>query len=186
MDRSSSLDLDILHGDPTAIDPKLLTFYDYWRAAAKGGSMPTRADIDPAEMPRELLPYLFLVDVVDGGRRFKFRLVGTESAIAAGQQLTGRHIDEVNLSHAYAHYVSNLYRRVMERRRPVLSVSDIGTANTDSHITQRLLCPLSQDGETVSMVISCQVFDRPPANWTRVNLTSGAAFIGSFEAVVLA
>lgn len=185
MDRSTALDLDILHGDPTSFDPKLLAFYDYWRAAAKGRSMPTRADIDPAEMPRDLLPYLFLVDVVDGGQRFKFRLVGTESAIAAGQKLTGRHIDEVNLSHSYAHYVSNLYRRVLERRRPVLSISNIGTPNTEYHMTQRLMCPLSTDGETVTMVISCQVFDRPPANWSSVNLTSGGAFTGLFEAIVL-
>ncbi len=51
-------------------------------------------------MPRDLLSYLFLVDVVEGWQRFKLRLVGTESTIAAGQKLTDRHIDEVNLSQA--------------------------------------------------------------------------------------
>ena len=37
----------------------------------------------------------------------------------------------------------------------------------------------------VNMVISCQVFDVPPRNWRRVSLTSGDAFKGVMEAVVL-
>jgi hypothetical protein len=35
------------------------------------------------------------------------------------------------------------------------------------------------------MVISCQVFDLPPQNWRRLSLTSGDAFEGLFEAVIV-
>ena len=39
--------------------------------------MPRRSDIDPLEIPRALLPGLFLVEVVSDDRRYVYRLVGT-------------------------------------------------------------------------------------------------------------
>lgn len=179
------IELDVLHGRLDEIDPRLIVFFRYWDGARGGKPMPTRGDVDPVDMPKHLLPNLFLVEVVDGGWRFKFRLAGSESTMAAGRSMTGRHVDEVNPNKAYAEYVSNLYRRVMERRRPVLSVSNFGLPDQEHRVTQRIMCPLSPDGETVTMVISCQVFDLPPQNWRRLSLTSGDAFEGLFEAVIV-
>jgi hypothetical protein len=54
----------------------------YWNRLAEAfGRMPGRAAIDPLDLPVELLPNIFLVDVVrDEGQpaaRFRFRLLGT-------------------------------------------------------------------------------------------------------------
>jgi len=185
MEHGSGLELDVISGHLGEIDPRLLVFYRYWDSARGGKVMPARSDVDPIDIPRELLPNLFLVEVVDGGRRFKFRLVGSESTLAAGRSLTGYHVDEVNPNLAYADYVSNLYRRAIQRKRPVLSVSNFGLPEMEHRMTQRIMCPLSPDGERVTMVISCQVFDVPPQNWQRVSLTSGDAFEGLFEAVIV-
>lgn len=185
MEPQSSLRLDIIQGSSIEPDPRLTKFYQYWRDACRGKQTPSRADIDPVDIPSELLPNLFLVEAVDGGRRFKFRLVGSESTVAAGRSLTGFHVDEVNPNAAYAEYVSNLYRRVMNRHRPVISVSHFGSPLQEHRITQRIMCPLSNDGRQVNMIVSCQVFDLPPQNWRRVSLTSGNDFQGIFEAVVL-
>ena len=42
----------------------LVEFLEYWRGKCDGRAMPARADIDPLEIPR-LLPYVYLVDVLD-------------------------------------------------------------------------------------------------------------------------
>ncbi len=185
MESISSLRLDLISGDRVEVDPRIMKFLEYWGQACGGKAMPRRTDVDPVDIPPELLPNLFLVEVVDGGRRFKFRLAGSESTLAAGRPMTGFHVDEVNPNEAYAEYVSNLYRRVVSRRRPLLSVSNFGLPKMEHRETRRIMCPLSEDGVTVSMVISCQMFDVPPQNWRRVNLTSGDQFEGIFEAVVL-
>lgn len=181
---NAPLDLDVISGLVSELDPRLARFYAYWRGARHGKEMPARSDIDPLDIPSGLLPNLFLVEVVDGGRRFKFRLVGSESTLAAGRSLTGLHVDEVNPNRAYGEYVSNLYRRAISRRRPVISVSNFGLPSQEHRVTQRIMCPLSPDGEHVTMIVCYQVFDVPPRNWRRVSLTSGEDFEGIYEAVV--
>ncbi|HEX6121072.1 MAG TPA: PAS domain-containing protein, partial [Dongiaceae bacterium] len=70
----------------------------YWnRLAEASGRMPGRAEIDPLNLAVELLPNIFLVDVVrDAGRtapRFRFRLLGT--AITARETVKpGQYLDE--------------------------------------------------------------------------------------------
>jgi hypothetical protein len=49
----------------------------YWDSKRRGRSMPSRADIRPDEL-RDWLSQLMLVDVIDGGRDFRYRLLGTK------------------------------------------------------------------------------------------------------------
>lgn len=62
---------------------RLRELLEYWRSKRGSRLMPARADIDPIEIPT-LLPIIGLVDVLDGGARFRFRLLGTEVVDAAG------------------------------------------------------------------------------------------------------
>ncbi len=80
-------------GTALAIDPKTAAqiaadaeprwgrFLRAWQAlAAEKGRMPRRSEIDPARIGADLLPNVFLVDVVSppnrAKRRFRFRLLG--------------------------------------------------------------------------------------------------------------
>jgi hypothetical protein len=54
-------------------------------------SMPRKCDIDATEIPPRLLPNLQLIDVIDGGARFRYRLVGTASVEAFGDDYTGKY-----------------------------------------------------------------------------------------------
>ncbi len=74
----------------------LRELFDDWQAKAAGRAMPARADIEPPEIAR-LLPWLFLVDLVEGdggATRFRFRLVGTGITGMEGE-ITGKHLDEL-------------------------------------------------------------------------------------------
>ncbi len=62
-------------------EPRWGRFLKAWQdLAAEHGRVPTRSEIDPARIGADLLPNVFLVDVVraaNGGKpRFRFRLLG--------------------------------------------------------------------------------------------------------------
>jgi hypothetical protein len=139
-------------------DPRLKRLLAYWDGKRGTNAMPARADIDPTTIGTDLLPWIALTEVVDGGARFRFRLCGTGLAGIAGLELTGRYIDELNPNPAYAAYIIGLYRLVVDKRRPVHSET-VYVANSASprRRTERLICPLSDDRATVTMCIAGQV-----------------------------
>jgi hypothetical protein len=139
-------------------DPRLKRLLTYWDSKRGTNEMPTRADIDPATIGKDLLPWIALTEVIDGGARFRFRLCGTGLAGIAGLDLTGRYIDELNPNQAYADYITGLYRLAVERRRPVFSeTAYVATSTSPRRRTQRLICPLSDSAGNVAMCVAGQV-----------------------------
>jgi hypothetical protein len=166
-------------------DERLDAFYRYWRSRCGGRSMPSRADIDPIDIPPRLLPNLFLIDVVDGGARFRYRLVGTDVVGTLGWDPTGGFVDEINQSPPYRDYIMALYRRIVGSRLPSFSMSHYPRpARPDGgyHATQRLMCPLSADGVAVDKVFACQIFQIAPRELEFPRLTGVNPFVGVCEA----
>src|SRR5947207_13056937 len=60
-------------------DERLQRLYAYWRHKAADRSLPSRADLDPVEIPK-LLPHIMLIDVLPSGG-YHYRLIGTENEI---------------------------------------------------------------------------------------------------------
>ena len=139
-------------------DPILHEALAYWREKRATRAMPMRRDIDPAELPKHLLPHLLLIDVVDGGERFHFRLAGTAIVDAFGAEFTGKHADEVIKAERIAH-LHRYYRMVIEARRPVLIRSRYLTTKAVDMTANRLLLPLSQDGVQVNMILGALTFE---------------------------
>lgn len=143
-------------------DARLARLYEYWRAKRGGRRCPARTDIDPVEIPA-LLPHLILTEVVEGGARFRWRLVGTEVERHFGTSMTGRCIDE-RLRGQYLDYLLGLYRTLLAGSTPVYSENSYTTrtggwdACSEVLRTNRLMLPLATDGEIVDMVLLGQVF----------------------------
>ena len=139
-------------------DPRLEQAHAYWRARAVGRPRPSRADIDPVEIPK-LLPDVMLVERLDDGR-YRYRLIGTENARAQGINATGRFLDEVLPGPAYGAHVLRLYDECVAVRRPLYSEClffSPGQLQPERH-TKVLFMPLSADAETVNMIFVIQVF----------------------------
>jgi len=133
----------------------LQQLYHYWVDRRGGRLHPARADIDPVDIPR-LLPYIMLVDVLDDGQRFRFRLVGTR--IAMGADPTGRFLHETVSPGLYGHHVMALYGKAAKSARPLYSVFDykFEDRRVPGRI-HRLFLPLSDDGANVNMMLIGQV-----------------------------
>jgi hypothetical protein len=142
----------------TISEPRILELHAYWQRIAAGRRMPSRKDFDPVAIPR-LLPHLMLVDV-QPGVRYRYRLIGTENVLEHGVDATGRYVDEVVPGLEYKEHVLKLYGECVRERRPVYSESEF--LSPVGFRTERLLkvlfLPLSEDGETVNMVLVIQIF----------------------------
>jgi hypothetical protein len=139
-------------------DLRLKQAYLYWRGKAAARRLPSRADIEPTEIPA-LLPDVMLVERHADGR-YRYRLIGTENARAQGINATGRFLDEVLPGPDYAAHVLALYDECVTQRRALyfecLFFSP-SRPEPERH-TKVLFMPLSADGETVNMIFVMQVF----------------------------
>src|SRR5512134_751440 len=95
-----------------AADPILGALYRYWNRRRGRRRMPDRRDIDPLELGPKLLPHVGLMDIVDGGARVRYRLLGTAIVERWGSDPTGKFMDEV-MSGSYRDYIHGLYRELV-------------------------------------------------------------------------
>ena len=141
-----------------AMSAQLCALYAYWQGRLNGRAMPARADIDPFQI-KPLLPIVMLVEVLDQGRRFRYRLAGTAITDMTGRELSGRYVDEALPGNGYGEYVIGLYRKLICVKRPIYSECDYISPSGLERTTKRLMLPLSSDGATVNMVLAGQLFE---------------------------
>jgi hypothetical protein len=77
------------------ISPLGREFLTYWHDKCPATGFPARADISPSDMLK-LLPYIFMLDVLEaaGGLDFRFRLVGTAIQSVEGEH-TGKLLSDM-------------------------------------------------------------------------------------------
>jgi hypothetical protein len=136
--------------------PDTLAFYRYWLAMAGERRMPSRADLDPAEMKR-WLPGIQLVDVLpaEGGgrRRLVYRLVGEAEVALRGYNPKGREVAEAAIGKDSSDPLGN-YSIVIDQQCPVYDWSRIPHPNGFLIGQECVLLPLSDDGKHVNMVVT--------------------------------
>lgn len=129
---------------------------DYWDSRCVYSAMPARADIDPIDIPH-LLPHIGLIDVLGGGIRFRYRLVGTHLAEVFGTDFTGTYLDQA-VDRVDINHLLGLYKRCAQGPRIVYSESEFSYRDRSHLWVSRLLLPLSSDGMRVNMLMFSEVF----------------------------
>jgi hypothetical protein len=114
--------------------------------------MPTRADIDPVEMPKRLLQGICLVDVVADERRYVYRLVGTGDVEVRGNDPTGKSVLEGFFGPS-AEDALSCYDKVVETRAPFLDPAPFTAPSGKWSNEETLFLPLSEDGVTVNKIL---------------------------------
>jgi hypothetical protein len=141
-------------------DPILGALYAYWNGRRGQRRMPDRRDIDPLALGPKLLPHVGLMDIVDGGARVRYRLLGTAIVERWGSDPTGKFMDEV-MSGSYSAYVHGLYRELARARAPVFSESVFRWDAAGFLRTRRLYLPLTHGGKDVAIALIGQIFLGP-------------------------
>lgn len=148
---------------PLRDDAILMSLGRYWSERRQGRDMPDRADVDALTMPRRVLANVGLAELSDGGRRIKYRLVGTEIVNRLGVDFTGRYVSEV-MNGSYRLYITSMFRAVFEHRAPLYSEGTFRQDRRNMSRTRRLLLPLTRGGDKVEMVLLGQTW--PPSDHT--------------------
>jgi hypothetical protein len=131
-------------------EPRLQKLYAYWSAARGDRRLPARRDIDPVDLSYAL-GHIMLVDVLRDPLRFRVRLHGTEMAMRADYDLTGKLLDELPLSD-FRDYVIERCRQLVESGQP-LRVQQERSIGGRLHGYEAVWLPLSEDGTTVNMLM---------------------------------
>ena len=152
----------VLAGAP----PDLLEMYAYWQHKRGPRPMPTRADIEPAEIKR-LLPGMLLVDArpsPDGPHDFVYRLVGTREVEMRGHDPTGKPVAQAYYGKS-AELVTACYRRVAETGQPFLDEDCFHLPGQEWSPSASIYLPLSNDGTKVNMVLVYSSFRWIAGGW---------------------
>lgn len=157
------LELDPAAGQWIAANPdrRWAVLLEYWnRLAQRLNRLPRRTEVDPLDLPVELLPNIFLVDVVRGEEaapRFRFRLLG--AAITARERVKpGQYLDDYRSDipdDMTRQYLDCLDRRVGVRRTNL--AWDHPTKEFISYHV--MLLPLSSDGAEVDALMGLAIYE---------------------------
>jgi hypothetical protein len=135
---------------------KLSRLRDYWQGLVPSG-LPGRQHIDPLAIGSSLLAHVFLADVIEGGMRFRWRLIGTHIVTHAGTDDTGQELD-ATVAPRLRDTIIGHYRLVTLERRPLCHRSEFIGRDKRVYRYERLLLPMAADGATVDMIFGGAVF----------------------------
>nr|WP_242468747.1 PAS domain-containing protein [Rhodovibrio salinarum] len=138
--------------------PRLNVFYRFWRSLTPEGTVPPYRAFDVVKVPRELLPHLVLLDVLDGGRDFRYRVVGTDVVQAVGRDFTGDALSKF-ISRHEPDGMADGYRRVATQLVPDLYHGTLESVGKEFISYERLALPFTDANGTVSYILSCFQFD---------------------------
>lgn len=126
---------------------KLRFLLEYWTSLRDGDRLPLTRAIDPIRM-RPALGYVMLIDVIDGGRDFRYRLYGTMLAAVSGFDMTGRLLSNHGASVDVIEFSLATCRAVVIRREPVFTArTPTGALYTSRW--HRIAMPLVDEAGTV-------------------------------------
>lgn len=136
---------------------RLRAAYAYWQGKRNGRLMPARADIDPIDIPA-LLPYVVLIDVLSEPLDFRYRLIGTAARSISRRDYTGLRFSEL----PGKGQDSELWRgceEVVRSRSPHSHSPPYVGADAFVRNCENVILPLSDDGDSVTMILKVISFD---------------------------
>jgi len=139
---------------------ELAVIHSYWQSKRNGRRMPSRADIVPAELTLHL-PQILLADVLDGGRDFRYRLLGTRLTRYFPEGATGKTFTEA-LAPFGSLTVSgtiSVYRTIVNERQSALIKGPGEYYHQEAKTFEAVLMPLSNDDLTVTMIFGAFEFE---------------------------
>ena len=132
--------------------PELAALKEKWQEKRAGRRLPARSDFDTLEFA-PWMGHLSVLDAIEGGRDFFFRLHGTNIANLYGYEMTGKSVSD--LPSEIRTTISKEYREAVDRCEPILIARNHVLPKKDYTQIIKLILPLSSDGEAVDQLLSC-------------------------------
>jgi hypothetical protein len=147
--------------DPQDLQHPVLAFLkNYWDRKRGARAMPSRADVKPGEL-KEHLGWIILLDALPDIQDFRFRTVGTRVTQYFLAEATGKTISEVfgPYGEDAVNGVLAIHKKTAQGKLPVRAHGGAGWLGRSFLDFDALFLPLSDDDETVNMVLGAFTFD---------------------------
>lgn len=143
----------VIHGvseADLAMDERLLGLFRLWNRKRGDRVLPARHDIRPEEL-KPWFGNLIVLDVLDGGRDFRYRLFGTAIVFQAGFDMTGKLLSEYPIKEVLPFFLAT-HREVVRRATPAFGEHNPCVATVRKR--RRLILPFGEDGKTVDRTMT--------------------------------
>ncbi|MFN4278221.1 MAG: PAS domain-containing protein [Ferrovibrio sp.] len=141
---------------PTQQIPFLLR---HWHALRERHGSVRPEHVDPFDL-RPVLGYVLLLDVLDDGADYRYRLYGTEVARIAGFDMTGKRTSEMVTGSLASNFYLAIYRAMLRRPEPVYSWHEMPMEITINS-WDRIVLPLQDVDGRIVRIITCNVPGTP-------------------------
>jgi hypothetical protein len=132
-------------------DERLIELLDYWDAKRGTHDVPSRLDIDPLELPRQLAN-IFFVEIEEAPRRYRYRMVGSALTEIVKEDVAGRYVDE--MPELWQKTAIPPYAEAVATRRPHFREVNIVRLLWRARYL-RLLLPLGEPGKPIDNLLAC-------------------------------
>lgn len=128
---------------------KLADVLRIWNEISGGRFAPRRDEVTPSKL-RALLPWTWFVDVVDGGKDFRFRIAGDRVVQYLGSRHAGKMLSELR-GPDFFELMHDIFAYTVRYKRPIAhGPLRSSHAKRESFEAEVLVLPLSDDGENVT------------------------------------
>ncbi len=139
----------------------------YWQGLRDGAGRVPVGSIDALNM-RPALGYVMLLDVLDGGADFRYRLYGSVIAQHSNFDMTGRRLSELKPEQGVGAFFQVVYRAVLARPEPIYT-EHAPPPTIRVKLWYRLILPLFDDNGVVCRLLVGNV----PGEWRNPDLPFG-------------
>lgn len=131
------------------VSERLVGVLDAWKRTAGGRIAPRREEITPSLL-RTALPWIWMIDVIDGGKDFRFRIAGERVIQFMGRRYAGELMSD-NLDNPFFERMRAILIECIRGREPV-HVGPIRSNLKDKEFFEMevVVMPLSEDGHAVT------------------------------------
>jgi hypothetical protein len=152
----------VVRWNPAAADlpTKQLPFVlNLWQSLRDTNGRVTPEQIDPFAL-KPALGYILLIDVLDDGADFYYRLYGSEIARVAGFDMTGKRTSQmVTGSLASTFYIAG-YRALLQRPEPLFTWHEMPMQITINN-WDRIVLPLTGTDGRITRLLTCNMPGEP-------------------------
>ncbi|MGH6948510.1 MAG: PAS domain-containing protein [Kiloniellales bacterium] len=137
-------------------EPPVRDLFTYWLGLRQDGALPLKSAIRPENMPRSVLPNVFIfVREADG--RLRCRLSGTAITHFYGFEATGKYLDDLVPPEVRENRLE-IFHRPLATRLPIYYIGRVVTEGRDHWRIARLLLPASSDGAAADILLGAVAY----------------------------
>lgn len=162
--RSTFLYADRIELEKLPDDSLVRQTHGFWRGLVEAPVLPARSDFTPSDIPRPVLPWLFIMEVLrepDGQLDYRYRLAGTNNVSVVSRDPTGKRASEIFKNGDRAFMLRSFDATVVEAK-PTFWNAAVPHDRLEKIELWRGLFPLAEDRKTVDTLLGIAV---PQSTW---------------------